>query len=174
MKRSARSGAGGIDEPAPGLRRAGEPDATGVNDLVSAAYSHYAPLIGRTPIPMLTDYAEAIQARDVWVLVDGAAIVGVLDLEARPDHLWLENVAVLPARQGRGLGKRLLEHAEAVARERGLPEIRLLTNELYAANIAMYERYGYVETHRLPHLGTDLVHFVKAIERGPLPPGGVP
>jgi hypothetical protein len=29
------------------------------------------------------------------------------------------------------------------------------------ANVAMYERYGYRETHREPYLGTDLVVFRK-------------
>jgi hypothetical protein len=43
--------------------------------------------------------------------------------------------------------------------------MRLLTNERYLANIAMYTRYGYRETHREPHLGTDLVHFSRALER---------
>jgi hypothetical protein len=28
----------------------------------------------------------------------------------------------------------------------------------------MYERYGYRETHREPHLGTDLVYFRKRLE----------
>jgi ribosomal protein S18 acetylase RimI-like enzyme len=137
-----------------------------VRDLVSAAYSHYIPLIGRTPIPMLTDYVEAVRAHDVWVIDDGGAIVGVLELDPRPDHLSLENVAVFPAQQGRGLGSLLLDQAEAVARERGLPEIRLMTNERYVTNIAMYERRGYVETHRQPHLGTDLVYFTKAVDLG--------
>jgi hypothetical protein len=27
----------------------------------------------------------------------------------------------------------------------------------------MYARYGYRETHREPHLGTDLVHFSKPV-----------
>jgi GNAT superfamily N-acetyltransferase len=152
------------DGPEPRLRRAGPNDAEKVRDLVSDAYSQYIPLIGRTPIPMLTDYADAIRSHEVWVLDADGTIVGVLELDPRPDHLWLENVAVLPDRQGRGLGRVLLEHAEGVARERELPEIRLLTNERYVANIATYERHGYVETHRQPHLGTDLVHFAKTIE----------
>ena len=40
----------------------------------------------------------------------------------------------------------------------------LLTNERYLSNIAMYTRYGYRETHRVPYLGTDLVHFRKRLE----------
>ena len=150
-------------DPEPSLRRADDGDADAIRALVKAAYEGYAPLLGRTPIPMLADYGVAVRTHLVWVLDNGGTIVGVLELDPRGDHLWLENVAVLPARQRRGYGRRLLAHAEAIAREQDLPEIRLLTNERYAANIAMYERHGYRETHRLPHLGTDLVHFAKPV-----------
>jgi ribosomal protein S18 acetylase RimI-like enzyme len=112
----------------------------------------------------LTDYAVAVREHDVWVVEDGARIVGVLELDPRDDHLWVENVAVAPDQQGRGLGRRLLRHAEDEARRHGLREIGLLTNERYAANIAMYTRYGYRETHRQPHLGTDLVYFRKTLQ----------
>ena len=153
-------------DAAPRLRRADDRDSEAIARLVESAYQHYRPLIGRTPIPMLTDYAVAVRDHEVWVLDAGGAVVGVLELDRRGDHLWLENVAVSPDWQKRGLGRQLLAHAEAVARRDGQPEIRLLTNERYLANIAMYERYGYRETHRQPHLGTDLVHFSKVIDGG--------
>ncbi|HKB27468.1 MAG TPA: GNAT family N-acetyltransferase [Candidatus Limnocylindrales bacterium] len=150
-------------DPAQLLRPATDADAPAINRLVAAAYSPYIPLIGRTPIPMLTDYAIAVREHDVWVLVADGTIVGALELVAYPDHLWLEDVAILPAWQGRGLGGSLIRHAEDEARRRSLPEIRLLTNERYEADIAIYTHYGYRETHRRPHLGTDLVYFAKAI-----------
>jgi ribosomal protein S18 acetylase RimI-like enzyme len=101
----------------------------------------------------------------VWVLDDGSdGIVGVIELIPHPDHLYIENVAIAPGRQGAGLGRRLLQLAETEARSRGLTELGLLTNERYASNIAMYERYGYVETHRTEHLGSDLVHFRKTLD----------
>jgi GNAT superfamily N-acetyltransferase len=87
----------------------------------------------------------------------------VLEVDVRDDHLWVENVAVAPDQQGRGLGRRLLRHAEDEARRQGRHEIALLTNERYAANIARYTRSGYRETHRVPHLGTDLVYFRKTL-----------
>jgi GNAT superfamily N-acetyltransferase len=155
---SAPDGSGSL------LRRATAADATAIAALVDAAYRGYLPLLGRTPKPMLTDFAAAIAAHDVWVLDDGGRIVAVLELVARSDHLWIDNVAVDPAAQGRGLGRRLLAFAEDEARRLGLPALRLLTNERYVANIAMYERYGYRETHREPYRGSDLVHFRKALE----------
>jgi ribosomal protein S18 acetylase RimI-like enzyme len=87
----------------------------------------------------------------------------VLEIEPREELLWVENVAIDPAHQRRGLGRRLLQFAEDEARRRGLRSIGLLTNERYVDNIAMYERYGYRETHREPHEGTDLVHFRKQL-----------
>lgn len=148
--------------PALAMRRATASDADAVRRLVHAAYAHYEPLLGRTPMPMLTDYGAAVRDHEVWVLdAPDGSIMSVLELIERPDHLWIDNVAVDPAWQGRGLGRQLLRYADDEARRRGLPELGLLTNERYVANIAMYERYGYRETRREPHLGTDLVHFRK-------------
>ena len=157
------------DDRSPLLRRAGPADADAIRDLVHAAYVGYTPLIGRTPLPMLADYDAAVRAHEVWLLVDDAVggdparVVGVIELDLRDDHLWIENVAIDPAAQGRGYGRRLLRHAESTAAAHGRDELRLLTNERYSANIAMYERYGYVETHREPYQGTDLVYFRKPL-----------
>jgi N-acetylglutamate synthase-like GNAT family acetyltransferase len=151
----------------PLLRRATDRDVQSITELVVAAYRDYEPLIGRTPLPMLVHYEEAVRDHEVWVLEHDGELVGVLELDARPDHLWVENVAVGPRWQGRGLGRRLLRHAEVEARRQGLGRLGLLTNERYVDNIAMYTRYGYVETHRVPHHGTDLVFFSKRLGRGP-------
>jgi N-acetylglutamate synthase-like GNAT family acetyltransferase len=154
-------------ETQPVLRRATGADARSITDLVADAYRPYEPLIGRTPMPMLTHYGEAVREHEVWVLEVAGTLVGVIELEPRPDHLWIENVAVSPRWQGRGFGRLLLRHAEAEARGRGLEELGLLTNERYLDNIAMYTRYGYRETDRVPYQGTDLVSFRKRLS----PPG---
>jgi GNAT superfamily N-acetyltransferase len=144
-------------------RRADDADVPAISALVHAAYEHYEPLIGRTPIPMLTDYAVAVREHQVWLIEIDDLVVGALELDLRDDHLWVENVAVAPSHQGRGLGRLLLALAETEARRQRRSEIRLLTNERYVANIAMYARHGYRETHREPHLGTDLVYFRKIL-----------
>ena len=151
----------------PALRLAIDTDAEAITELVAAAYRHYEPLIGRTPLPMLVHYADAVREHEVWVLELAGRLVGVIELSPRGDHLWVENVAVAPPWQGRGFGRLLLRHAEIEAARLGLREIGLLTNERYHDAIAMYTRYGYRETHRVPHQGTDLVFFRKQLRAAP-------
>ena len=151
----------------PILRRATDGDVRAMTELVADAYRHYEPLIGRTPLPMLIHYEDAGREHDIWVLDADGTLVGIVELERRPDHVWIENVAVAPSWQGRGLGRLLLRHAEGEARRKGLGALGLMTNERYVENIAMYTRYGYVETDRVPHQGTDLVYFRKRLEPEP-------
>jgi ribosomal protein S18 acetylase RimI-like enzyme len=110
---------------------------------VRTAYAKWVPLIGREPMPMRADYAVALAEHDFDLLVDGDAIVGVLETLHQPDHLWIENIAVHPDRQGQGLGRRLLEWAERRAEVAGTGEIRLLTNEAFEANVKLYKNAGY-------------------------------
>src|SRR4051812_8818836 len=80
----------------PGVRE----DATAIRDLVRAAYAKWVPLIGREPMPMRADYDVALAEHDFDLLVDGDTLVGVLETMHQPDHLWIENIAVHPDRQG--------------------------------------------------------------------------
>jgi ribosomal protein S18 acetylase RimI-like enzyme len=75
----------------------------------------------------------------------------------------LENLAVRPSWQGRGVGSRLLALTEDEARRQGLAEIRLYTNEAMTENIAYYPRHGYVETHRAEQDGFRRVFFSKRL-----------
>jgi N-acetylglutamate synthase-like GNAT family acetyltransferase len=148
----------------PRLRRATPDDAPAIRELVDAAYGHYVQRIGRLPRPMVADHAAAIRDHDVFVLDDGCEIAGVLDLIPAPDHLYVENVAVRPSRQGEGLGRRLLDHAESEARLRGLPEIRLVTNVRFSENRAIYARRGFEEVGLVPTETTPIVELRKRLD----------
>ncbi len=130
----------------PRLARADEADA--VAALVARAYAPWVAVLGRRPAPMDDDYAHHLAAGEVWVLADPAGIAALGVLIAAADHLLLDNVAVDPDRQGQGLGRAMIAHAEAVARARGFTELRLFTNELMERNIGLYRRLGFAETHR--------------------------
>ena len=73
----------------------------------------------------------------------GGALAGLIETIDRPDHLLIENVAVAPAFQGRGVGRRLMAHAEQLAAEQGHAELRLYTNARFEENVALYRRLGY-------------------------------
>ena len=112
---------------------------------------------------MIADYTQAVRERQVWAAIEDRQIVGFAVLIAKPGHLLLENVAVLPAAQGRGIGARLLSLAEDRARRLGLSEIRLYTNEAMTENLSYYPRHGYAETHRAEQDGYRRVFFRKSI-----------
>jgi ribosomal protein S18 acetylase RimI-like enzyme len=145
------------------IRRAGPGDVDALRAIAAAAYQKYVPRIGRAPAPMTADYAQAVRGRQAWAAIQDKQIVGFAVLIAKPGHLLLENVAVLPAVQGRGIGGRLLRLAEDHARSLGLSEIRLYTNEAMTENLAYYPRHGYAETHRSEQDGYDRVFFRKPI-----------
>ena len=73
---------------------------------------------------MRTDYAAAIAEGAVWVETD-PDLVGVLVLRTEPDHLLLENVAVRPDAQGRGIGRAMIDFAERRARDLAFLEVRV-------------------------------------------------
>ena len=138
-------------------------DAAAVAACVNAAYARYVPRMGVKPAPMLADYPAEIAAGRVHVLREGGALCGLIVLIAEPDHLFIENVAVDPAAQGHGFGRRLLDFAEAEARRLGLPELRLYTNELMTENIGLYTHLGYVEVDRRLSDGYRRVFMVKRL-----------
>ena len=146
------------------FRPATRDDVAAIRDLVRAAYAKWVPLIGREPMPMQTDYAVAIAEHDFDLLCDVDTIVGLIETEHKPDHLWIENVAVYPDRQGQGIGKKLLKWAEKRAEIAGTGEIRLLTNEAMAANIKLYKKVGYRIDRTEPfRLGGTTVYMSKRI-----------
>jgi GNAT superfamily N-acetyltransferase len=73
---------------------------------------------GVRPRPMTADYAAHVRDDEVWVADDEGEIQGFLVLVPRGDHLLLDNVAVDPSAQGRGIGAALLALAEERARAR--------------------------------------------------------
>ena len=145
------------------IRRARPEEAAQLAALVERAYAPWVPVVGRRPKPMDDDYGARIAAGEAWVLEEAGAVHGLAVLEEHPDHLLLDNVAVEPARKGRGDGRALLDFAEAEARRRGLPEVRLYTNELMERNIALYAARGYAETERRREKGFSRVFMAKRV-----------
>jgi ribosomal protein S18 acetylase RimI-like enzyme len=143
------------------FRSATAADASAVAGLVESAYEHYVERIGRPPGPMTDDYAEVIRDHQVTVAERRDAIVGVIVLTVTDEGFLIENVAVHPSVRGTGLGRALLEFAEAEARHAGFDSIYLYTHEKMVENLALYSRIGYVEYDRRSQGEFSLVYMRK-------------
>ena len=144
------------------LRRAGEADAEAIGALTRAAYAKWVPLIGREPMPMTVDYAQAVTRHRFDLLhADGVLAALIETTPADDDRLLIVNVAVDPAFQGRGFGKRLLAFAEDLAVQAGFSGTRLYTNQRFEENIGLYLSVGYVVEREEALNGGVAVHMTK-------------
>ena len=125
------------------LRRAVAADIDAIRALTREAYARWVPILGREPAPMVADVARAVGVNRIDLAEAAGGIVGLIELATEPDCLLIESVAVAPSWQGRGLGRALLAHAEAIAAEVGCGTVRLHTNARMTENIRLYRATGY-------------------------------
>ena len=86
----------------------------------------------------------------------GDHAVGVVATSLHDDHVFLDDLAVLPSHQGRGIGSAVLRLEVEHAHRLGKP-LRLHTPRVGQA-VPFYVRHGFVETGR----GEDFVDFENA------------
>ena len=139
-------------------------DAPDVVALVNDAYGHYVERIGILPRPMTDNYKEVIANLQVTVVESHGTIVGVIALTIDDEGFLIDNVAVAPSMRGKGLGRALLEFAEAEARRAGFDSIHLYTHEKMTENLILYSRIGYVEYDRRSQGEFSLVYMRKHLE----------
>jgi N-acetylglutamate synthase-like GNAT family acetyltransferase len=149
------------------LRRATAGDVAAIRALTREAYAKWVPLIGREPKPMTADYDLAVAWHSIELLEEDGQLLALIEVIPGAEHLLIENIAVRPDQQSKGLGDELLRRAETLARSLGLAELRLYTNAAFASNLAFYARRGYQE-HRRETVasGGVAVHMRKAVEPG--------
>ncbi|MDO8911319.1 MAG: GNAT family N-acetyltransferase [Phenylobacterium sp.] len=146
------------------VRRATLADATAIRDLTRAAYAKWVAVIGREPKPMGADYEAAVRAHRFDLLHAGSELAALIETVDAGDHLLIENVAVSPAHQGRGLGRLLLAHAAEIAVGLGYDRVALYTNQRFEANVALYLRVGYGVDREEPIGDGVVVHMSKALD----------
>ncbi len=142
----------------PKIRRATAPDANGLVRCIDAAYLPYKALIDDLP-PVADGIDDDIKRNKVWVAELDGNVVADLVLVAGEHDAVLANLAVGPDCSGRGLGRKLIEHAEHYCREHGISELRLSTHVKMPENVLLYEHLGWVETGR----GGNKVHMTKRL-----------
>ena len=110
--------------------------------------------------PGSEDISRDIAGGTAHLMCDGEMLVGSVTVDQVLDPLWVgldwtsgsepaaavHRLMVHPDRQGQGLARRLMEHAEIVAREQGCRCIRLDTFLNNPIAMALYPRLGYRQT----------------------------
>jgi ribosomal protein S18 acetylase RimI-like enzyme len=131
------------------IRKAAEPDREALRDLDRRAWT-------LTTNPILPDgtmwMSPSTHVADVIVATHDEQVIGYVHLaNALPPHLYsaahsgrLRGIAVAPEHRRRGIGARLLEAAEELARERGYRKLVLQVLGSNHAAQRSYQRAGYV------------------------------
>jgi ribosomal protein S18 acetylase RimI-like enzyme len=150
------------------LCRLGTADAGEMLTLQRAAYVSEAQLHHDLRMPPLTQTLEDLRAHledpaviALGVREGGRLVAAVRLLDLGDGRVALGRLTVAPDRQHRGLGTRLLHESETAVP--GAVEIELFTGEHSEANLRLYMRLGYVETHRTSAGNHELVHLSKVL-----------
>ena len=146
------------------LTQAKAEDDTALARLIETAFVDYVRALGRDwpgPYPWL---AEAIaQGRVLWI--DGTKGCAVIDSDG--DALKIDQIAIDPAYQGRGTGRRAMAALEELAIKAGFAEITLYTAQVHTTLVAFYSSLGYRVTDiRPPATGKDdipRIHMTKLL-----------
>ena len=114
---------------------------------------------------MLADYEALVEAGEVTVLEADGRLLGFIVSQLLGDCLFVENLALWPEQQGRGLGRRMMDWAEGRARAEGRVTIRLYTNAAMTENVGFYERLGFTVEDRRLEDGYHRLYFVRYLDR---------
>jgi N-acetylglutamate synthase-like GNAT family acetyltransferase len=97
---------------------------------------------------MTADYDQAVKQHLIDLYEEGGELLALIEMVVETGHLLIENIAVRTDQQGKGIGDRLVRHAEDVAASMNMREVRLLTNVAMLSNIAFYSKRGFEEYDR--------------------------
>ena len=140
---SARKG-GGI-----AIREAGRTDAEALTRLINAAFVVERVVFEGDRVD--ANELRAYMQKGTFLLgEDGGFLVGCVYVELREGRGYLGLLSVDPARQGLGLGRRLVGAAEDFARKAGAGSMNLRVISARAELLPFYRRCGYEQTGTAP------------------------
>lgn len=83
--------------------------------------------------------------------------------EAFEGEYYIDNLAVMPAFRGQGVGKELITHAEKQAKAEGYKKVSILADEKNEKAFNIYSKLGYVHDCDLKVMGHTFKHMVKEV-----------
>jgi GNAT superfamily N-acetyltransferase len=145
------------------LRFASDGDAEAIAALVNAAFKVERFFIVGDRISSET-VRQMLRTGKFLLAEEGSALIACVYVEIRGERGYFGLLAVDPARQGAGLGRKMVAEAEDYARAAGCAFMDLRIVNLRAELPPFYQRLGYVETGTEPFAAdanpTQPCHFI--------------
>ncbi|HEX8426780.1 GNAT family N-acetyltransferase [Hymenobacter sp.] len=109
----------------------------------------------RTDAAALLDLLAPAEATMLLCTTADKQLCGSVYLQLQDDALYMGMLSVAPNQQARGIGKRLLQAAEAHAHQHVRTRMRITVISVRTELIAWYERHGYHPTGETEPFPTD-------------------
>jgi len=108
------------------IRRALPEEAETLTAIAIAAKAHwgYPASWMRIWKPELTYHPADVERSDIWAAILDNSLIGFYTLRERDGNAWLEDLWVIPAQMGNGVGRALFDHARRLSKERGYQFMR--------------------------------------------------
>lgn len=112
---------------------------------------HYTPIIGRAQVDYMLDrfqskqaIAEQIKAGVLYFIIKADdEFIGYIAVRPKGRELFLSKIYVKSSRRGKGYGKKAVQFAEKLAKEKDLSKIVLTVNKNNVNSIKAYEKIGF-------------------------------
>ena len=131
------------------IREARRDDCAAMREIEWAAGEQFRTIPGLAfvaddPPLSVEEYGDYADDGRAWVAVDdGGDAVGYVIVDVLDGNAHVEQVSVVPAHQGEGVGKALLDEVRAYAVARGMPAVTLTTFDHVPWNRPLYEHLGF-------------------------------
>ena len=150
----------------PFIRLAMTTDVPAIKLIARKSFERYVPLIGKLPAPMNAYFSGHALKETVFIAQSEkkqGSVLGYAIVPQRDGEWLLDNIAVSPEAQGRGVGSALIAACKTFLQKRGVQRYHLHTNEAMEQNLTWYPEIGFVEMARRLEDGFSRIYFIKAM-----------
>ena len=146
-------------------------DALAVASLMHRSFVEYEDQYTGEGFAATVPPPDQVQARmnegPVWLALENGAVVGTVSAVLKDQGLYIRGMAVDPLARGKGIGRKLLDGAEAFAVQGKCKRLFLSTTSFLSRAIKLYEDYGFCRSNEGPDnlFGTPLFAMVKHLPR---------
>ena len=129
----------------PFIRLAMTTDVPAIKLIARKSFERYVPLIGKPPAPMNANFSGHVLKDTVFIAQSEkkqGSVLGYAIVLQRDGEWLLDNNAVSPEAQGRGIGSALIAACETFLQKQGVQRYHLYTNEAMEQNLTWYPEIG--------------------------------